>query len=247
MAGPGGRVAAGSANTPEWNLRQRDLGVRLRSLTRPNSPAQHTRHAVAGCFAERSSCGASVDMMGTMAPGSADFELTLDELRAVVRFAADSAQEALPFFEKAVPDDGRPRAAIKAAFLFADGASRTNLQRLAATDAHQAAAEATDEVSRLAAGSAGDAAAAAYLHPLAKATQVGHILRATARAAAAAELGAGDQPPAAAAVLQRAQLRATPVLLDVLHRYPPAMRGRSRTAHLMKALDTALRALTTSR
>ena len=159
------------------------------------------------------------------------------------QFAAGSAQEALPFFESAVPDDGRPRAAIKAAFLFADGSTRTNLQRRAATDAHRAAAEAGHEVSRLAAGSAGDAAAAAYLHPLAKATQVGHILRATARAAEAAELEAGDQPETATAVLERARLRATPVLLDVLHRYPPAVSGRSRTAQLMKALDTALRAL----
>ena len=179
--------------------------------------------------------------MRSMAPGSADFELRLDELRVVARFAADSAREALPFFERTVPDDGRPRAAIEAAYLFADGAARTKLQRLAATDAHRAATEAAGEVSRLAAGSAGDAAAAAYLHPLAEATQVGHILRATARAAAAAELEAGGQAEAAAAVLERARLHATPVLIDVLHRYPPAISGRSRTAHLMKALDTALR------
>ena len=178
-----------------------------------------------------------------MARGSADFELTLDELRAVARFAADSAQEALPFFERTVPHDGRPRAAIEAAYLFADGAARTKLQRLAAIDALRAATEATDEISRLAAGSAGDAAAAAYLHPLAKATQVGHILRSTARAAAAAELEAGGQSEVAAAVLERAQLHATPILLDVLHRYPPAICGRSHTAHLMKALDTALREL----
>jgi hypothetical protein len=184
-----------------------------------------------------------MDMMRTMAPESADFELTLEELRAVARFAADSAREALPFFERTVPDDRRPRAAIEAAYLFANGAPRTRLQRLAATDAHRAATEATGEASKLAAGSAGDAAAAAYLHPLAKATQVGHILRATARAAAAAELEAGGQEKVAAAVLERAQLHATPVLLDVLHRYPPAISGRSRTAHLMKALDTALRVL----
>ncbi len=184
-------------------------------------------------------------MMEPMAPfGSADFELTIPELRSVARFAADSAREVLPLFERAAPDDGRPRAAIEAAFLFADGATRTNLQRRAATDAHRAAAEAADQMSRLAAGSAGDAAAAAYLHPLAHVTQVGHILRATARAAEAAELEAAGRPEAAEAVLERALLRATPVLLDILHRYPPAINGRSRTAHLMKALDTALRNLT---
>lgn len=179
--------------------------------------------------------------------GSADVHLTFPELRAVVRFAADSAREALPFFERAAPDDSRPRAAIAAAYLFAGGAARTNLQRRAAVDAHRAAAEAADQVSRLAAGSAGDAAAAAYLHPLAEAAQLGHILRATARAAEAAELEAGGRPGAAAAVLERAQLRATPVLLDVLRRYPPAINGRSRTAALMKLLDTALRNQTTER
>ena len=196
----------------------------------------------------RSSYGVVVAMMGAVpSAGSADFELTLSELRAVARLAADSAREVLPLFERSDTGDGKPRAAIEAAFLFADGAPRTNLQRRAATDAHGAAAEAADQISRLAAGSAGDAAAAAYLHPLAQPTQVGHILRATARAAEAAELEVDGQPEAAAAVIERAQLRATPVLLDVLHRYPPATIGRSRTAYLMKTLDTALRATPTSR
>ena len=178
--------------------------------------------------------------------GSADFKLTLLELRAVARFAGDSAREVLPLFERATPHDVRPRAAIEAAVIFADGAPRTNRQRRAAAGAHRAAAEAADQVSRLAAGSAGDAAAACFLHPLAQATQVGHILRATARAAEAADLDAGDQSEAATAVLERAQLRATPVLLDVLRRYPPAVNGRSRTAQIMKTLDTVLRGMTPS-
>jgi hypothetical protein len=74
-----------------------------------------------------------------MSSGSADFELTLDELRAVARFAAESAVEALPLFERAVPGDDRPRAAIEAAHVFVNGAARTNLQRVTATDAHRAA------------------------------------------------------------------------------------------------------------
>ena len=187
-------------------------------------------------------------MMGTMATsGSADFELTLPELRAVARFAADSAHEALPLFERAVPDDSRPRTAVEAALSFADGAPRTNRQRRAATDAHRAASEAPDPISRLAAGSAGDAAAAAYLHPLARPSQVGHILRAAARAAAAAELEAGEESEAAAAAVDRARSRATPVLLEVLRRFPPAVDGRSRTAHLMTLLDTTLRESATAR
>lgn len=177
-----------------------------------------------------------------MSKSSADFELTLDELRAVARFAAESALEALPLFERAVRGDTRPRAAIDAAYLFANGAGRTKLQRVAAVDAHRAAAVAPDEISRLAAGSASDAAAAAYLHPIAKATQLGHILRAAARAAQAAELEAGGDPEIAAAVLERARRRATPNLIDVLRRYPASAAGKSRTAQLMNSLDTALRA-----
>ena len=176
-----------------------------------------------------------------MARSAADFELTLDELRAVARFAAESAREVLPLFEEAVPDDGRPHAAIDAAVVFADGAARTRRQRDAAAEAHRAAAEAPDEVSRLAAGSAGDAAAAAYLHPLFRASQVGHILRAAARAAHAAELAAGARSEGAEAALQRVLGRATPVVVDVLSRYPPAPTGRSRTAQLLTTLDTALR------
>lgn len=50
------------------------------------------------------------------------------------------------------------------------------------------------QAARAAASAAGDAAGAAYLHPLAKATQARHILGAAAQAARAAELARGDDP-----------------------------------------------------
>ena len=112
-----------------------------------------------------------------MATGSGDFELTMDELRAVARFAVESAQEVLPIFERADGEDLRPRAAIEAAWAFVNGAARSNVQRLTSLDAHRAAKRVVGEPAHFAARSAGDAAAAAYLHPIAKATQVGHILR----------------------------------------------------------------------
>lgn len=87
-----------------------------------------------------------------------------------------------------------------------------------------------------------DAASAAYLHPIAKSHQVGHILRAAANAARIAELTAGDDPRAGDASLELARRRATNVLVDVLRRYPPAPAGKSRPAALMSALDAALRA-----
>jgi hypothetical protein len=171
-----------------------------------------------------------------------DFDLSTDELRIVGRFVAETADELLPVFEDAHPGDPRPRAAVAAAWLFVDGAPRTKLQRVASMDAHRAAQEASTEVPRLAAQAAGDAASAAYLHPIADAHQVGHILRAAANAARVSEINADEHPDSAAETIQRARQRATPELIDVLLRYPPAPTGTSRIAQLMATLDAALRA-----
>ena len=172
-----------------------------------------------------------------------DFELSMDELRVVARYAVESAQDVLPLFEKSHPDDRRPRAAVEAAWTFVDGANRTMLQRIAALAAHRAAKDATTEAAKHAAHAAGDAAAAAYLHPLAKATQVGHILRAAAHAARAAELAADGDPRVGNHRIEQACQRATPALVDVLRRYPVAPSSKSRVAQLMKTLDTSLRSL----
>jgi hypothetical protein len=171
---------------------------------------------------------------------SGDFELSMDELRVVARYAAEGAEEVLALFEEARPDDRRPRDAVEAAWLFANGARRTKLQRVASLDAHRAAKEVA-RAAKHAAQAAGDAAAAAYLHPLAKATQVGHILRAVAHAACALELAADSATGVADRHVERACRRATPALVDVLRRYPPAPSGTSRVAQLMKGLDAALR------
>ncbi len=168
-----------------------------------------------------------------------DVELSMDEIRVVARYAAEAAQEVLPLFERRSTDE-RPRAALEAAWTFAEGAKRSTLQRTTALDAHRAAKLVTDEAAQHAAHAAGDAAAAAYLHPLARATQVGHILRAAAHAACAAELAAGD-PRVGHEHIATARGRATPTLVSVLRRYPVAPAGRSRVAVLMKSLDTALR------
>lgn len=168
-------------------------------------------------------------------------ELSMAELRVVARYSVESAEEVLALFEQDHPGDRRPRAAVEAAWTFADGANRTKLQRTTALDAHRAAKDASTPAAKHAAHAAGDAASAAYLHPLAKATQVGHILRAAANAARALELAAGDEPSAGDQHIEQARQRATPVLVDVLERYPLAPTGKSRVAQLMKTLDTALR------
>ncbi|MFE7753550.1 putative immunity protein [Streptomyces sp. NPDC057418] len=172
---------------------------------------------------------------------SGDFHLTLDELRVVARYVVRHAEDVLSVFEQAVPDDPRPRAAIEAAWAFVNGADRTKLQRVTSLDAHRAARSAPSEAARLAARSAGDAASAAYLHPIAQAGQVGHILRASASAAHIGEMRAGDDPAIVDALMERSLRRATPVLVDVLCRYPLAPGGSSRVARLMSALDHSLR------
>ena len=172
---------------------------------------------------------------------SGDFELTTDELRAVAGFALACAEPALVIFRRASPDDPRPAAALDAARAFAEGAPRSRLQRTAAADAHRAAKEAPTEAAGHAASAAGDAAAAAYLHPLARATQVRHILGAAAHAARAAELARGDDPVVAEYVVTAAATRATPAVRDVLARYPRAPKGRTRVTALMHRLDALLR------
>ncbi|WP_217615249.1 putative immunity protein [Cellulomonas sp. GbtcB1] len=170
--------------------------------------------------------------------GARQVDLTTDELRAVVRFAVDCARGLLPEFEAVAPDDPRPRDAIAAAQAFAEGAARSNLQRAAAFAAHRAARSVAAEPARLAALACGDAAAAAYLHPIAEATQVGHILRAAACAARVAELTTGT--PAEEAVHLLAE-RAAPPVPEILGRYPAAPGGRTQVAALMSALDSAIR------
>ena len=167
--------------------------------------------------------------------------MIIEALRVVARYVVEHAQEVLPVFEAAVTDDPRPRTAIEAAWEFINGANRTKLQRVTSADAHRAAKSAPTEAAGLAARSAGDAASAPYLHPIAQAGQVGHILRAAASAARIGELEAGGDPAVGDQLLERSRQRATPELIEILRRYPPAATANNRTAQLMSRLDRSLR------
>ncbi|GAA5135402.1 hypothetical protein GCM10023320_64870 [Pseudonocardia adelaidensis] len=150
----------------------------------------------------------------------------------------------MAIFERDRPDDRRPRAAIDAAQAFADGGERTTALRGTAWAAHRAAQEARD-AGRAAASDAARAAAhaagAAYLHPLAKATQVKHILGSAAHAVRAFELSAGNNPTVGADQMARARSLAHPVVVDVLRRYPAAPGGGGRVGELLRQLDASLR------
>ncbi|MET9023763.1 putative immunity protein [Actinopolymorpha sp. NPDC004070] len=167
------------------------------------------------------------------------------DLRAVVGYAVACARPVLAIFERERPDDERPQAAVDAALAFAQGAERTKVLRdnawaaqRAATEARDAGQVAASEAARAALAAAG----AAFLHPLAKATQVKHILGSAAHAVRAFELVAGDDPAAVADHLARARSLASPVVVDVLRRYPPAPNAGGRIGELIRHLDAALRA-----
>ncbi|MGW1674775.1 putative immunity protein [Streptomyces sp. NPDC002324] len=170
--------------------------------------------------------------------------LSKQDLRAVTAFAAACAEVVLEVFEGDQPDDLRPRDAIDAAREFARGGERGKALRDRAWAALKAANSADTAAAREAARAAMAAAGAAYLHPLAKATQVKHILGAGAYAARAAELVADDDRRVGAEHLEQTLHRATPVVVDVLKRFPAAPSGGGRVGELIRMLDADLRSLT---
>src|SRR5829696_6181720 len=163
------------------------------------------------------------------------------DLRGVAAYAAESAHAALEILERAHPADSRPRDALDAAWTFARGGKRGKTLRDTAWAAHKAAREADTAAAGDAARAAMCAASAAYLHPLANAHQVKHILGAAAHAARAAELVASDDREVGADHIEQARRRATPVVVDVLSRYPTAPPGGGRVGELLRDLDGALR------
>jgi hypothetical protein len=167
--------------------------------------------------------------------------LSTQDLREVTAFAAGCAEMVLEIFEADQPDDSRPRDAIGAAWEFARGGGRGKFLRDTAWAALAAAKGADTAAAREAAWAAMSAAGAAYLHPLAEATQVKHLLGAGAYAARAAELVAGDDHTVGAEYVEQAVHRATPVVVDVLTRFPAAPSGGGRIGELIRMLDADLR------
>ncbi|MEV6018225.1 putative immunity protein [Streptomyces sp. NPDC051997] len=172
--------------------------------------------------------------------------LSKQDLREVTAFAAMCAQAVLALFEADRPDDPRPRDAIGAAWDFARGGERGKRLRDTAWAALKAAGSAETAAARDAARAAMSAAGAAYLHPLAQATQVKHILGAAAHAARAAELAAGDDPDTGTESIGQAASRATLAVVEVLERFPEAPQSGGRVGELMRLLDARLRRTTSA-
>jgi hypothetical protein len=182
-----------------------------------------------------------VDEEVTVARETGEIVLSMQDLREVASYAAESAQEVLEIFERAHPADPRPRNAIDAAWTFARGGARGKTLRDTAWGAHKAARDADTAPAVDAARAAMCAASAAYLYPLADAHQVKHILGAAAHAARAAELSAGGDRDVGAEHIEHARRRAAPAVVEVLKRYPAAPPGGGRVGELLRDLDGALR------
>ncbi|MGK8522651.1 putative immunity protein [Nocardia asteroides] len=173
-------------------------------------------------------------------------ELGMTELRAVTAYAVACAEPALAIFERDRANDSSARAVLDEARSFAAGGNRTKALRMTAFAAHRAAEAARHggyAAAADAARAAGHAGGAAYLHPLAKATQGGHILMSAAHASRAFELDAGDDRDVGACYLEKARDLACPIVLSVLARYPIAPDGRGRVGELWRELDASLRRL----
>ncbi|MFD5538890.1 putative immunity protein [Streptomyces sp. NPDC127079] len=179
----------------------------------------------------------------TMTADVREIALSTQDLREVAAFAAACAEAVLEIFEADQPDDSRPRDAVGAAWEFARGGERGKTLRDTAWAALKAAKSAHTAAAREAAWAAMSAAGAAYLHPLAKATQVKHILGAAAHAARAVELVADDDRSVGVGHLEQAVSRATPLVVDVLKRFPAAPSGGGRVGELVRVLDADLRSL----
>ncbi|MGW7262343.1 putative immunity protein [Streptomyces sp. NPDC054842] len=170
-----------------------------------------------------------------------EIALSKQDLREVTAFAAACAEGALEVFEGDQPDDARPREAIGAAWEFARGGERGKALRDGAWAALKAARSADTAAAREAARAAMSAAGAPYLHPLAQATQVKHILGAGAYAARAAELVADDDRSVGAKHVEQTLHWASPAVVDVLKRFPAAPSGGGRVGELIRMLDADLR------
>lgn len=167
-----------------------------------------------------------------------EIEFTIDELREITRWAVLCAHRVLSIYESSVSDDSRPRDAIAAADAFVKTGKRSNALRMAGLAAYKASRETDIPAAREAAQAATQAVGAAYLHPLASALQVKHILGSAAHALCAIEIS--DQK-AAKEFYDWVLSAASVTVGEVLVRFPSAPAGGGRTGEIMREFDSALR------
>ncbi|MFZ0545727.1 MAG: putative immunity protein [Candidatus Promineifilaceae bacterium] len=169
------------------------------------------------------------------------FELRIESLRILGRWAADCAERALPIYEELNGDDPRPRDAINGIRVFANGGKRIAKLRVLALDAYRASLETEDPAASAAAQAASLAAAAAYTHPLVDVQQTKHILGSAAYAALAVEIKNNNDPKYGEDEVRLAVDRVQNEICEILLKMPGREEGTSRLDKIMFDLDIGLR------
>jgi hypothetical protein len=172
---------------------------------------------------------------------SEHFTLSIDSLRVIGGWAAESAERALPVYEAHAGSDSRPRAAIAGIREFAEGGKRAARLRSLAMEAHAAAREVGDAAAAAAARAAGVAAASAYTHPLADVHQTKHVVGTAAYAALALELDNAGDSSIGDGEVRWAIEHAPSAVREVLLQMPARQPGRGRLDALLYELDAGIR------
>ena len=169
------------------------------------------------------------------------FELQIDSLRVLGKWAADCAERVLSIYEEVNNNDPRPRDAIKGIRIFSEGGKRLAKLRVLALDAYRAALETKDLAASAAAQAASLAAASAYTHPLVDVKQTKHILGPTAYAALAIEIKNNNDPVFGKDETRWAIGHAPKEICEILLKMPNRTEGKSRIDKIMYDLDVGLR------
>ena len=169
------------------------------------------------------------------------FELSIESLRILGRWAADCAERALPIYEDLNNGDTRPRDAINGIRVFADGGNRNAKLRVLAMDAYRASHETKDLAASAAAQAASLAAATAYTHPLVDVQQTKHILGPAAYAALAIEIKKNNDPKYGNDEVHWAIDHVQNEICEILLKMPGRAEGKSRLDKMMYDLDIGLR------
>lgn len=161
--------------------------------------------------------------------------LTLEEgdRRILAAWAAGCAQRVLPLYEARAPGDPRPRAALDGLRAFARGELRVGPMRTLATAAHAAARAARHPAAVAAARACGHAAATAHM--------ASHARGVPAYASVAVAGAARESGDAASSEVDAAIGLATPEVLAILRRLPPAGPPAGALGRAIAELDSRIR------
>ena len=169
------------------------------------------------------------------------FEIRIEELQSLGKWAADCAERALSIYESVESEDDRPRNAINGIRDFSNSGKRTNHLRKLALDAYRASLETKDAAASTAARSASLAAASAYTHPFKDINQSKHILGPAVYSAFAIELSNRLGQKTGDREIELAIDNATYEIAGLLNKMPAHKAGAKRIDQLFHELDSGIR------